>query len=58
MTFLSGHLGVDLYVVLVVHQLLDVLVHLHGDLRFWVFLVVERLNSPGGARLASFSVYK
>ena len=56
MTFLSGHVGVNLHVVLVVHLLLDVLVHLGGDLRFWVYLVVEpKKFSP---RLASFSVNK
>ena len=63
MTFLSGYLGVDLYVVSIVHLLLDVLIHLGGNFRFWVDLVVERLNSlvvpkKFSPKLASFSVYK
>ena len=52
MTFLSVYVGVDLYVVSVVQLLLDVLLHLGGDFRFWVDLVdlvVVRLNSPGSA---------
>ena len=46
-TFLSGYLRGDLYVISIVHLLLDVLVHLVGNFRFRVNLVVKRLNYPG-----------
>ena len=46
-TFLSSYVRVDFYVITVVHLLLDVLVHLGGNFRFRVDLVVERLNSSG-----------
>ena len=48
LVILSAFLGVDFHIVAIVDLLLDVFVHLCGDLRFVVDLGVQGVYSFGG----------